>query len=198
MSPRPARESCRQRSRVGPALLRPQHCPWSWVIGPQPELCPGAPSSLASCGILLAGCSFLQGLGTLSCGQSCIAGAFPGTPASPGAQGTGSWQSRDRQLPSGCCGGLMSRVQPGATVSWGLEVEEAGRLGGRSRKLLRRRPPGEWALLTGVWPAVLRQPGSPPGHPSPSGLALLQLPPACWADSSSPLPTVAACRPPSW
>lgn len=167
VSPRPARESCRQRSQAGPALLRPQHCPWSWVVGLQPELCPGAPSSLASCGVLLASRSFLQGLGTLSCGQSYVAGAFPGTPASPGAQGTGSWQSRDRQLPSGCCGGLMSRVQPGATVSWGLEVEEAGRPGGWSRKLLWRRPPGEWALLTGVWPAVLRQPGAPPGRPSP-------------------------------
>lgn len=185
VSPRPARGSSRQRSRAGPALLRPQHCPWSRVVGPQPELCPGAPSSLASCGVLLAGRSFLQGLGTLSCGQSCVAGAFPGTPASPGAQGTGSWQSRDRQLPSGCCGGLMSRVQPGATVSWGLEVEEAGCPGGRSRKLLWRRPPGEWALLTGVWPAVLRQPGAPPGRPSPG------------ASSGSPAWPCCSFRPPA-
>lgn len=50
------------------------------VVGLQPGLCPGAPSGLASCGILLAGRSLLQGLGTLSCGQGCVAGAFPGTP----------------------------------------------------------------------------------------------------------------------
>lgn len=119
----------------------------------------------------LAGRSLLRGLGTLSCGQGCVAGAFSGTPASPGVQGAGSGQSRDRQLPSGCFRGLTSRVQPGATVSRGLEAEEAGHPSGRSRKLLRRRPPGEWASLPGAWLAVLRWPGAPPGHPGSAASA---------------------------
>lgn len=195
-SPRPARESCRQRSQAGPPLLRPRHWPWSWVVGPQPGLCPGAPSSLASCGVLLAGRSLLWGLGTLSCGQGCVAGAFSGTPASPGAQGAGSGQSRDRQLPSGCFRGLTSRVQPGATVSRGLEAEEAGHPGGRSRKLLRRRPPGEWASLPGVWLAVFRWPGAPPGHPGSAASAGSPAWPCCSFRPPAGLP--AALLLPPW
>lgn len=149
------------------------------AVGLQPGAVSAALSRPGSRGVLLTICSLLWGLGALSWGQGCVAGAFPGTPCFLCCPKSRIWALQGQMAPSG----FWQRAwrQP-----WGCRARGAGSL----RKPLDGRPAREQAVFP--WPpASPRRSRALPGYRGPSASppalpwALLPLPPA-WAPGGPP------------
>ena len=167
------------------------------AAGLQPGAVSAALSRPGSGGVLPSVCSLLWGLGALSWGQGCVAGAFPGTPRFLCCPRSRIWALRGQMAPSGCW--QRAWRQP-----WGCRARGAG----GSRKPLDGRPAREQAVFP--WPlAAPRRSRALPGYLGPSasptpgppgGLAAASArlgprwpPPPLSSCSPSPSDSTAAC-----